>query len=367
MVRRLAAVLATIVLAEVVAQGYYALTTGDVLARRAALPIFEADPTRCYRVRGGLAYRHRTPEFDVTLYTNDEGMRTGPGRPAVGEKRPGVFRVLFLGTSYAFGWGAEYEQSYAALVGAGLARAGREVEVVNLGTPAQRSGPQLCWLRDHGRRIRPDLVVQTVFADPADIAASCQPDRNCLQVENGYLVREAGLPGVLGEMEKRSALAFYGWYIHRRYFASTRSAGEPARDDPAEGLMPPRERPDALLSRYEGFVHSVRESVGGDVDVVFVLIPPAFVVHPGDAARWGPIGAQGEEFRSRAHAAASALEAAGVRFVDSTPALQRAAGQRRMYYWLDTHLTPAGNRVVADAILSRLSGLAASPSAPAAP
>jgi acetyltransferase AlgX (SGNH hydrolase-like protein) len=79
-------------------------------------------------------------------------------------------------------------------------------------------------------------------------------------------------------------------------------------------------------------------------------------VHPGDAARWGLIGARGEEFRARAHAAAVALEAAGIPFVDATPALERAAGSGRMFYWLDTHLTPAGNRVVADEILSRLGG-----------
>ena len=364
MARRLAALLATLVLAEVVAQGYYAFTTGDVLARRAAIPIFEADRTRCYRLRPGLAFRHRTPEFDVTLYTNDEGMRTGPGRPSVGEKRPDVFRVLFLGTSYAFGWGSEYEQSYAALVGAGLTRPGREVEVVNLGTPAQPAGPQLCWLQEQGRRIRPDLVIHTVFANPAVIAASCEPDRNCPRIEDGYLVREARAPAFLGEVGKRSALAFYGWYIHHRYFSS---APSPVAGDPQADERPPDEGPDALAPRYLGFVRSVRDDVGEPVEILFVLIPPSFAVHAGDAARWGLIGARGEEFRSRAGAARSALESAGVPFVDATPALERAAGSgRRMFYWLDTHLTPAGNRVVADAILARLRGAATPPPAPAA-
>jgi hypothetical protein len=40
-----------------------------------------------------------------------------------------------------------------------------------------------------------------------------------------------------------------------------------------------------------------------------------------------------------------------------------------MYYWLDTHLTPEGNRVVAHEILSRVSALGPAPavSPPAAP
>lgn len=367
MVRRLAAVLATIVLAEVVAQGYYALTTGDVLARRAALPIYEADATRCYRVRAGLAYRHRTPEFDVALYTNDEGMRTGADRAPVGEKRPGVFRVLFLGTSYAFGWGSEYEQSYAALVGAGLAGPGREVEVMNLGTPGQQAGPQLCWLREHGRRIRPDLVLYSVFANPALVAPACAPDPGCPEVHEGYLVRPSRLPGAVEEAGKRSALVFYGWYVYRRYIASDASPGQPADDLMGRDQSPyPVTPPGGLLPRYEGFVRAVRESVVEPVDVVFVLIPPSFAVNPGDAARWGSIGARGEEFRARSRAAALALEAAGIPFVDATPALQRAAGSARMFYWLDTHLTPAGNRVVADEILSRLSAPARAP-APSPP
>jgi hypothetical protein len=366
MVRRLAAVLATIVLAEIAAQGYYALTTGDILARRAALPIFEADPTRCYRLRGGLAYRHRTPEFDVTLYTNDEGMRTGADRRPIAEKRPGVFRVLFLGTSYAFGWGSEYEQSYAALVGAGLARSGREVEVVNLGTPGQPAGGQLCWLRDQGRRVRPDLVIHTVFADPAVIAASCEEDRNCPQVADGYLVRRGHVPGFVGELGKRSALVFYGWYIGHRYLAPAPSVHGPA-GEPPDGLRLPDQGTDALPPRYATFVSSVRDAVGEPVQVVFVVIPPSFAVHPGDASRWGPIGPYGEVFRSVTRAAASALEANGIAFVDTTPALERAAANGRMFYWLDTHLTPAGNRVVAEVLLSRLSPLAASPAAPAAP
>ena len=324
------------------------------------MPIFEADPTRCYRLRTGLAFRHRTPEFDVTIYTNDQGMRTGPARAAVGDKKPGVFRVLFLGTSYAFGWGSDYEDSYAARIGAGLARRGLDVEVVNLGTPAQTAGPQLCWLRENARRIRPDLVIQTVFANPSVLAASCAQDPECPAVEDGYLVRPGRGPRLWGELGKRSALVFYGWYVRQRIIAGA-SRAEAIGGHPPELGAPAEEGPDDLRRRYEGFVRSVREAVGEPVEVCFLLIPPAFVVHPKDAARWGPIGAKGEEFRARARTAAGALEAGGLRFIDATPALEERSGAERMFYWLDTHLTPAGNRVVADLVLSRLGAVTAAP------
>ena len=324
------------------------------------MPIFEADPIRCYRVRPGLAFRHRTPEFDVTIYTNDEGMRTGPAKAPVGDKKPGVFRVLFLGTSYAFGWGSEYEDSYAARIGAGLAQRGLAVEVLNLGTPAQTEGPQLCWLRENARRIRPDLVIQTVFANPSVLAASCAQDPQCPAVEDGYLVRPSHGSRLLGELGKRSALVFYGWYVRQRYVAGA-SRAEPMGGDPLELGAPAEEGPDDLRRRYEGFVRSVREAAGEPIEVAFLLIPTAFVVHPEDAARWGSIGAKGEEFRARDRAAARSLEASGLRFIDATPALQERSGAERMFYWLDTHLTPAGNRVVGDLVLSHLAAVTAPP------
>jgi lysophospholipase L1-like esterase len=311
-------------------------------------------------VRPGLAFRHRTPEFDVTIYTNDEGMRTGPARAPVGDKKPGVFRVLFLGTSYAFGWGSEYQDSYAARIAAGLAGRGLEVEVLNLGTPAQNAAPQLCWLRENARRIRPDLVIQTVFANPSVLAASCAQDPQCPAVEDGYLVRPSHGSRLLGELGKRSALVFYGWYLRQRYVAGG-SRAEAVGGQPPELGAPAEEGPDDLRRRYEGFVRSVREAAGEPIEVCFLLIPPAFVVHPEDAARWGPIGAKGEEFRARGRAAARSLEASGLRFIDATPALQQASGGERMFYWLDTHLTPAGNRAVADLVLSRLPAVTAPP------
>ena len=36
--------------------------------------------------------------------------------------------------------------------------------------------------------------------------------------------------------------------------------------------------------------------------------------------------------------------------VDASRALIEHADEERLYYWLDIHLTPAGNRVVAEAL-----------------
>ena len=49
-----------------------------------------------------------------------------------------------------------------------------------------------------------------------------------------------------------------------------------------------------------------------------------------------------------------ALQTAGVKLIDATPHLVEAAGDERMYYWLDIHLTPEGNRVVAETAIPML-------------
>ena len=48
------------------------------------------------------------------------------------------------------------------------------------------------------------------------------------------------------------------------------------------------------------------------------------------------------------------LRAEGHVLIDPTDALIRRADEERLYYWLDIHLTPAGNRIVAEQALTVL-------------
>jgi hypothetical protein len=97
---------------EIPLQLYYRWTAGEWLFRRTLPPIYEADPTRCYRVKPDLDYVHRTNEFAIHLYTNAQSFRTDARRePVALEKPQGVYRVLFLGPSFTFGWGSDHEDT----------------------------------------------------------------------------------------------------------------------------------------------------------------------------------------------------------------------------------------------------------------
>ncbi len=94
---------------------------------------------------------------------NSHGLRTPEYEAA---KRPGTFRVVALGDSFTFDSGeVPYPLHYTVLVQKGLARAlGKPVEMINLAIPA--SGPllQRRMLELEGQRLKPDLVIWTIFA-----------------------------------------------------------------------------------------------------------------------------------------------------------------------------------------------------------
>jgi hypothetical protein len=82
------------------------------------------------------------------------------------------------------------------------------------------------------------------------------------------------------------------------------------------------------------------------------------MVQPEDASRWSHIDdASPMRARRDVAVAAEALQTAGIELIDTTEDLIARADDERLYYWLDIHLTPAGNRVVAQTATPRLAQL----------
>ena len=131
-----------------------------------------------YRADGVLGYTHRpdweavhdTEEFHVTVHTNALGLRGGPARA---KKAPGTWRILLLGDSFAFGFGVEDDETFAAV----LARELRpppgfeRVEVLNAGVAGWSADQYLLFLETRGFALRPDVVLLAETEnDPADLA-----------------------------------------------------------------------------------------------------------------------------------------------------------------------------------------------------
>jgi hypothetical protein len=202
-----------LVVVELSFQAFYRLTTGAFLLSRAAVPMFVDDPGGGWTPKPNLAIRQRTPEFDIDVFTNSRGFRTSRAHE---EYAPGPdasrYRIMLLGPSFAFGWGVNYEQTFAAQLKATLAEKGfsdgRQLELINRGVPALPPEYSLNWFKRVGKTYAPDLVILFLYGSMEFNPAVP------MRVKDGYLeVLNPTLSERATVLAKRSAIVFYGWTV----------------------------------------------------------------------------------------------------------------------------------------------------------
>jgi hypothetical protein len=86
-------------------------------------------------------------------------------------KSANIYRIMILGPSFAFGWGVDYELSFAGVLQQLLQQRvfadEKKIEIINAGIPAMPVAPQLAWFEQVGQRHEPDLVIQLVYGSMA--------------------------------------------------------------------------------------------------------------------------------------------------------------------------------------------------------
>jgi len=103
-------------------------------AAQSTTPEYVPSDSLGWILRPAAVQRFRRDGFDTTVRSNHLGFRG----PEIGEKAPGVTRYAVLGDSYAFGWGVEEGETYAAQLDSILnprAPGGPRYEVVNAALP----------------------------------------------------------------------------------------------------------------------------------------------------------------------------------------------------------------------------------------
>jgi hypothetical protein len=345
-----------LVFAEASLQVFYRVSIGRWLWEWWAIPIYDTDPVRVYKLKPNLDFTHRTREFTARYRTDALGMRTDePGRVLSVPKPRDVFRILSLGPSFAFGWGVNYEDSYVCRVSKGLKIPGKHVELLNLGTPSQPQSYQLRWLSQTGYRYEPDLIIQTVYGAIPGLDTDDQLPDHPFRVKNGYLEPEGKLTFSLWVRKTRrySALLFYGWHFYQEILRPEKA---PAGDG-REFYRKVDSTQDSVASNtvreythYTRFVHGV---LTNKPPIVFLYIPPMYVVRPADLGRVAHHGSTIDPFEERKKSAllAGALRSNAVELIDLTSALLEKDKAARMYNLYDLHFTVEGNRAVADCVL----------------
>lgn len=311
-----------------------AAIAGEVaLARLGARPVTAGggsieiyDPLLGWRPRPGLATRLKAPEFDVAVRINAQGFRADREVPDARGARP---RLVAVGDSFTFGEGVEGSETYVAQ----LERGG--VEAVNLGVPGYGVGQALLMLESRGLRFRPDVALLGLYTpdvfrtDDAAHGSYQQPD---FDLAGGRLVvRNLPVPPP-GSPPPPLDLA--------RRFRLTRFVADRLEHLGWGDVWPVNE---AVLRRLAG---SARRAGARPLAVV---LPTREEVYGGALSRT----LQGRTI-GRVEAI---LRRAGIDFADAAPDLREAARRdpgTRLYYAVNGHMTAAGHRIVAAAILRHL-------------
>jgi hypothetical protein len=297
------------------------------------------------------------------IYTNGQGLRTSAeGADYPLGKQPGKKRILLLGPSFAFGWGVNHEQTFAARLEAmlqGTPEFGPNVEVINAGVPSLGPVAGLNWYRHVGHKFEPDLVIQFVHGT---MQADSTGRWNDVELnEHGQLIpKNATMQKRAIAYAKNSALVYYGWQAVTRIMSWFY---QPTSGDKIEGAGREMQLYDAFkpdspevvdsMKFYEDLRSTVEQS-GAKLLVFFM--PLSYCVHEGDIARWAHLDTINVERQNRYNADfIHYLKSIGFDCIDITDDSKRAAAEgQRLYYFVDIHWTPEGNELAARAAARHL-------------
>lgn len=149
-----------------------------------------------YGIRGNIpnsVYRQVTPEADVEMRINAQGMRGD--RDFTLEKPPGTCRIALMGDSYFMGYEAHYEDTIGALLETRLADMGHTVEVLNFSVSGFSTEEILVEFEERAVHFEPDIMI--VQFGEGDFGDNMRPGLYRLG-DDGVPERTGGdyLPGV---------------------------------------------------------------------------------------------------------------------------------------------------------------------------
>lgn len=353
-----------ILVVELALQAFYYFNVGQFLFTRTGIPLWKAEPYAGIGMKPNLDFKHNTNEFRTVVHTNSRGFRTSAEHEEYPyDKKPGTLRMMLLGPSFAFGWGVNYEETFAVRLAKILQdngySGGRNVEVINTGVPSLGPSKQFRWYKHEGIRYRPDLVIQFIYGS---MAAPSDPGDYLFVNNEGHLInRNASLATRIRGKTKKSAIVFYSWITYLRIekaFSGSQEgghvmgAGLPLEIRTAFNLK--NQAVQDAMSFYEDLRKTVA-SGGGRLLVVY--FPLSCSIHPEDMARWRHLGEQNVDWQIVFNRGfCDHLNEFGIDCINLTDAFLQAVNRngKRLYNLVDVHWTLEGNRVAAEAVSRHL-------------
>ena len=318
----------------------------------------------------------KTSEFTTRVSISPLGLRD----PRTAYERPaGVFRVLLLGDSFVEGVQVDASKTVAAQLEASLTQhSGRPVEVINAGVAGYGTGQELLLFEQEGARYQANVVVVVVFLGNDIGDNSFRPDplraeqtsRPTFELDSERMIRV--VPGAAPDTGPDPRQALRDCCLLYNVFETgvlLKLSSGPVRDQPevewdARYLVRSlyEKDPDAEMERAwritERLLGLMRDRVKSENVQLLVVGAPDWLAL--DEAAWqermgGTRTASGLYARDQPSRMLSDIAAkSGVPYIDLTPVLAGASDAEPLYFPIDTHWTPAGHAVVAQAIEAKL-------------
>lgn len=286
----------------------------------------------------GARWRITHPEYQVVYAINADGFRDE--KRHVVPKPPGLIRVLLLGDSFTFGHGVNYDETWAVLAERELERRGEPVGLVKAGIQGSDTRSALALLRELAPRYDPDLVVIGFLIN--DLYTNRPPDQWAEATADVFRESDDGGPMHLLVLARRLITSSDAMYA--RLYISAPGRGEylqrPLGAEPREKVAVT----EALFAELKQYCDSIAAKL------VVLSIPQQFQVLYGQQSYQDP--RVDVELYDR-HFSAFARDL-GFAWVPTLDLFQTGTDSDSLFYRLDGHLTPAGNAIVARALVERV-------------
>ncbi len=284
--------------------------------------------------RPAVRWNETCPEYRIDYRLNTDGLRNPP--VSSGKRSGDSFRILLIGDSFTFCKGVTLADSWPMVFQRTLAENRISAEVLNAGVQAYDTRQELIYLKRIFSRYQPDLVILTLMAN--DIWSNRLLEDNSQAEQTGSIVQARDeKPFILHSVKFfQSLLMRQDWLYSRIYLSRRRSQyfQTPFTSEVEDQLRITKE----LLGQADEFCRQE------DTDFWVFTIPQLFQVvvtaNQYNDNKLDPDGINrdlGEWCRER-----------GINWVNALPLLSQEYrnGKPDLYYRVDGHLNPRGNRLV---------------------
>lgn len=317
--------------------------------------LFTGDPVIGYRLQPGARTRFTTAEFDTEISINGAGVRDDE---EIGPKAPGERRILVLGDSLVLSVQVPFAQTFTEQLERRLNEARAEdggvtYRVVNGGVQGYGPVEELLFFRSLVDRVRPDLVLVTVFVgNDAEEALTSQP-----KLEPARPAAEVLRESVVTQVRRTVRRSMVLQVLRLRIVAATdrfRTTAGP----PEPPLQSYAANPAPRIPRGVALTRDLLGQLAGEADragarTAFLLMPARFQVDDADYGRLRDIvAAAGGELRRDAATErfTAALGELDRPMLDLLPVLRGAPAGPDLFFQENVHLTLRGHAVVGEAL-----------------